>query len=295
MHRLRTQLLSFVMLSMNCLSLHSMEIVENIHNKQLLEIVAYNIPHEYEAQRALAGVNKEYNKIVEDMYRQDKKRIKDAMQEKNLAVDPERISWNKDFSRCTWVEKPTEHYGNYWILVLMGVESNNVIIKPYAMPERSAPVFYTYPRSYFTKKGEAFCHMYAYVSARSRITYIPVSGREIVQMKYDFSGNAGDIVCMIGMKDETPWMSQMLNYPYCVRDFFGSTDVLIFSHSAYGHVKQYHIRGVTVSNCYKGFEKYSPGGGIDYSGYNVLPEYFKNIMDDLFLKQQAAKNNDNKK
>ena len=78
-------------------------------------------------------------------------------------------------------------------------------------------------------------------------------------MKYDFSGNTGDIVCVIGMEDNSAplMMVQMLNYPYCVRDFLRSTDVRIINNPAYGCVKQYHICGVTVSNCYKGFEKYS--------------------------------------
>jgi hypothetical protein len=250
---------------------------------------------DYETYRSVAVLGRAHNKLVEDTYRKDKKRIKDVMREKKIDLEPWRISWNKDFSRCTWINKPVENNNNRWELVLMGLHDNDVVIKNYVTQEHSVPVFYEYPRSYFTKDGEAFCHMYAYRTRCGRITFSRTTSREIMQMKYDFSGHTSDIVCAIGMEDNSaPWMLRMLNYPYCVRDFLRSTDVRLIDNPVYGCVKQYHIRGVTVSNCYKGFEKYSPGGGINYSsGYSVLPEDFRNIMDDLFAKQQAEKKNQN--
>lgn len=292
MHTLGVRLLVVLLCGVQY-SVHGMEMMENEYNRKLFEIIAYNVPYEYEAQRVLATVNTKYNKIVEDMYRQNKKRIKSVMQEKKIIFAPWQLSWNKDCSRCTWINKPTNN-NKHWELVLMGIESNDVLVKLYLMQEGSAPVFYKYPRSYFTKDGQAFCHLYAYRSEFSKITYTNSVARNIVQSKYDFSGHVGDIACVIGTEDHSaPWMAQMLNYPYCVRDFLRSTDVSIIDHPAYGCVKSYHIRGVTVSNCYKGFETYSPGQGIDYSGYSVLPECFRDIMDDLFFKQQAEKNNQN--
>ena len=291
---IRVRVLLVLLCGVQC-SLHGMLDVEN--NKQVLwdVIVANSLSRgDYETYRNVAVLNKAYSKFIDDLYKPHKKRIEGVMQEKNIVLEPWRISWNRDFSRCTWVEKPIEHYSKYWILVLMGLHNNEVVIKPYAIPEGSAPVFYKYPRSYFTKDGQAFCHLYAYRTEFSKITYTSSVGRNIVQSKYDFSGHVGGIVCVIGMEDHfAPWMVQMLNYPYCIRDFLRSTDVSIIDHPAYGCVKSYHIRGVTVSDCYKGFEKYSHGGGIDYSGYSVLPEDFRNSMDDLFFKQQAEKQNQN--
>ena len=79
-------------------SLHGMDAM---HEIVMREIVTCNVDHG--RQRMFAVLNTTYNKIIEDNYRPDKKRIECLMKEKDIPIIYNRTSWKKDFSRCAWV------------------------------------------------------------------------------------------------------------------------------------------------------------------------------------------------
>ena len=81
--------------TMVCASLHGMD-----SDHVIKEIVIYHMHPD--THRTFAMLNKTYNKVIEDNYRPDKKRIEQLMLSKKTPIVRGQVSWNKDFSQCAW-------------------------------------------------------------------------------------------------------------------------------------------------------------------------------------------------
>ena len=81
-----------------------------------------------DVQRTWARVNRTYNKIIEDRYRPDKKRIDEYIQKKKIFEITDTFLWNKDFTRCAWVKGDFKQRSFYLNLLAMD-RNNNVKLK----------------------------------------------------------------------------------------------------------------------------------------------------------------------
>ena len=164
-----------------------------------------NVDHK--TQRIFAVLNKTYNKIIEDNYRPNKKRIELFMQEKarfpsrrlwnkgfsrqgSCSQDFSRqISWNKDFSMCAWLNvKSTGHGRKSWELTLLSLDDKDIII------EKNTKIFhgFYFPaiegniRPFFNKQGAACFH--AYVDTHIQVLYGSALTESVMELSIDLVG-----------------------------------------------------------------------------------------------------------
>ncbi len=303
MHVLRVRLLIFLLCGVQC-SLYGMEIVEDGDNKQVLEIVAYNLPYDdYHAQRALSLINKKCNKAVENRYWPEKKGIEEYIQ-KNKDELPRVIgarSWNKDFSKCAWVT----YDGDAAVLkvlqlTLVGKCDNQVITRCTAWEGFYFPIFEDNLRPFFDEDGRASFYGYGITRTcdgrgRSFAQYcLALDGNESrYRCYFYYYTNPNDLESYHGQS-----LSVLLQYPVLAKACLQSKNVRI-THCCdkWDRVKNFYITGVTIPEDYKFFKKSVGLEQVEqktpyhsrYISYNSLESEMRKAIDDQYAKQQAEK------
>ena len=85
--------------------------------------------HGQEMLRNLAVVNTVLNKEIENNYRPAKKRIEQWIQEKKIPVIPEKISWNRYFTKCAWIKIRPSFLRKKLELTLLDAADKEIIVR----------------------------------------------------------------------------------------------------------------------------------------------------------------------
>jgi hypothetical protein len=300
----------FVLCGVQCL-LHGMEIVENGYNKQILEIVAYNLPRgDYKLRHALQLTNSTCNRMIETACREYKKEVEEYIQ-KNKDELPQVTgakSWNKDFSKCAWVT----YRGDAAVLkvlqlTLVGKCDNQIITRCTGWEGFYFPIFEENLRPFFDKDGRA--SFYGYGRTRTW----DGSYRSFAQYCFDLDGNESRYPCYFycyrNPDNESSYYGHgqslhiLLQYPVLAKAFLQSTKMRIAHSCKYDRVKEFYITGVTIPENYKFFEKSVELEQVEkqfglancrrFTRYDSLDPAMRKAIDDQYTKQQAEKNKQN--
>jgi hypothetical protein len=265
------QLLAFMMMSLHCLSLHSMFDVEN--NKQTLwDIVIANSlsRDDYDTYRNVATLSRTHNKIIEDMHRPQKKLIEKYIED-NRPMDVTPIigvrSWNKDFSQCAWVSwrnyrvKVADYKDLY--LTLVGVVNNKVKSKVAYWRDFYFPIFEDDIRPFFDKDGKACFHGCGLWQTNFE------TSKAVIEYCIDLKGEYTNYRCWYLVPDPTEWADnyecfiKLLNFPLLMKVLLQSTFVercvrsTFTEHGVYKeNWKKYYARWATLSEDWMFFKQH---------------------------------------
>ncbi len=321
MHKLRMPLLFFIC-SVKCSLLHGMLSVENADNKYILwNFIITSLPRDaYDTHRTLALVNKAHNKIIEEHYRPDKKRIEKLMLQKGTPIIPGQVSWNKDFSKCAWVTIGTVPKDkNEWYLPerkslrlsLVGLCDDGNIIEQYLIRNGFYfPAIEGNMRPFFDEYGNAFFHSYADVLIGSN--YCKEMTKSIIKFTISIKGGTSTSRCFIqlGENDYTGYdFYYILNFPVLLKALLQSKKVAthgrMLEDGGDDAAQYYDISGAIIPKNYKMYKErpfFKDDEGararyidtlcdhnicrLDYIG---LPEKLRKAIDKKYAEQQCEK------
>jgi hypothetical protein len=297
------QLLSFVMSAMISSPLRCMD---SIHTEARHDIIAYQIiPNaDCRMQRTLAVLNKAYNKIIEEHYRLDKKCIERWMQEKNVPVAREKIFWNKDFTKCSWIRVRPWWLRNKLEITLLGVSADkNVIMKKKAWDDYTCAAIEESERPFFGQEGNAvYLYGYGYITSSfknscyansfyTRDSCLQYSCKQsVIEYSLSFNGGAKTKGCYFGLEngDIIYNFFCLLNFPSLLKAFFNSTVVAEYDDNG-EWVKRYALSRVNIPDDYTSYKKYFLEGHGNYESYDNLDYVIKNAIDNKYAQQQREK------
>lgn len=204
----------------------------------LREIVVRHIDHDMHRQFAM--VSKACNTTVEDTYRPKKKLIEEFLQQEKPRITG-HISWNRDFSRCAWINVSHLGFGIKNLqLMLVGLTDKSDIKKSSGSWEvLYGPVFEDNNRPFFDKEGRACFYNW--------------DGRSIYEHSIDLNNDAQCYRCLYEISKRyvafefSVDFNMMLCLPILLKAFLQSRQTRTWM----GREKFYNIEGVTIPENYK--------------------------------------------
>jgi hypothetical protein len=293
------QLLSFFMSAMISSPLRCMD---SIHTEALHDIIAYQIiPNaDYRMQRTLAVLNKTYNKIIEEHYRPDKKRIERWMQKKGTPLVCEKTFWNKDFTKCSWIRVRPWWLRKKLEITLLGVSADkNVIMKKKAWDDYTCAAIEGEERPFFWQEGNAvYLYGYGYITSSFKNEFNTdgpclnySSNLSVIEYSLSFNGESNMKGCYfnVGSFDRIIYnFFCLLNFPSLLKAFFNSIAVNEYYNNG-ELVKLYALSQVNISDDYTSYKKYFLESYGNYESYDNLDYVIKNAIDKKYAQQQREK------
>ena len=281
----RAPLLSFFMSAMISSLLHSMD---GIHTDAIHDIIMYQIiPNaDYRMQRTLACVNTAYNKLIEDNFRSNKKRIEYLMQENGTSITRGHVSWNKDFSQSAWVTiEPIENGTKKLGLFSVGLGDNeNVIIWSNTWDGYMHPVIDGTVNPLFNNAVGVSCYGYGSNGP---------SNKGVFKYSINYNGMAQYKRCVIGIKGKEKngeyHFHWLLNFPVLLKAFLQSTEVSENNSRHWDVLEVYNLSGVTIPEDYKSFKRHLSADFLHYMSYDNLYSCLKSAIDGRYKEQQREK------
>ncbi len=298
MHKLRLQLLLFFICSVKCSLLHGMLSVESAENKYVLwSTIITSLPRDaYDTHRTLALVNKEYNKIIEERYRPDKKRIEKLMLQRGTPILPGQVSWNKDFSKCAWVTigKTCLYNRQKLKLTLVGLDRNrDIIIVNGKCGGYKSPVIDDQTCPFFDTEGGIFCYGIGDIKSSFNNGYNSSYNNAVIEYSLSFDGEIKNKRCVLNVGNCLCGLENglVINFPVLLKAFLRSTEVYESSITTYGIAGNcyYMINHVVIPEDYKTFKKHAffDSGHLSYDD---LPKMLRDAIDKQYEEQQREKN-----
>lgn len=292
------QLMSFFMSAMISSPLHCMD---SIHTEALHDIIVYQIiPHaDCRMQRTLAVLNKTYNKIIEEHYRPDKKRIECWMQKKGTPLVCEKTFWNKDFTKCSWIRVRPWWLRNKLEITLLGVSNEQVIMKKKAWDDYTCAAIEERARPFFGQEGDVVClYGYGYITSSFKNEFYANDSclqyscnQSVIEYSLSFNGEAKNKGCYfsVGNLDCIYNFFCLLNFPSLLKAFFNST--VVDEYYDKGElVKLYTLSRVNIPDDYTSYKEYFLESYGNYESYNTLDYVIRNAIDKRYAQQQRDKN-----
>lgn len=282
-------LLCFVC-SMESSFLYSMLSVNNNANI-VLEIVAHNLPHDdYDVHRTCARLSTVCNKAIENSYRKDKKRIEFLMHEQNII--PGEISWNKDFSRCAWINAVENHKLN---ITVLGLNDNNKLRTKLCSWDNFGGLLNGRKKPFFDQQGMACIHGYGWIN-------VPGAGSCGNVVKYACGFEAQEALrCVLASdKVEALGLIAFLDFPIFLRAILNSkrSEKQIRKHQR-GYilflepVQLYYVENAVFPDNYKELVVFNSNRGAYYESFDkVFSENsidLKNAIEARYAEQQQEK------
>lgn len=296
--------------------LHGMSTIlsEHSHNVARDVVIAHCLADDnHEICRAIAGVSKTYNKIIEENYR-PKKRVIEAYIQNNYAapyVVTGHVSWNKDFSKCAWVTISDVGHAcdkNHLTLTLLDATNNSsVTMHSHVWNYFYCPIVEDNVRPLFKQEGRVCFHgcggiklsesIERYYSDDVLYSIIrPIMQRDVMEYSLDFCGNAERYRCMYevpGDQNTTARAEELIHLPVLLQALLRSK---VVKESKTTSAKTHYIRGTTLDENYKMFKKNSALEKWDknyhskyYNSYDVLPKCLRAAIDVKYKEQQREK------
>jgi hypothetical protein len=272
---------------MQSVSLFGMLSAENKEQRLWDMIITNGLSRDnYDAHRAIAVLSKKDNKFIEDRYRQDKKHIKQLLQDNCSIMVPEHISWNKNFSACAWrtVEhKPSRLGEKKLILTSVGWDKNREInIKIGTWKGYEYPAIDDQRYLFFDNEGTIFYYGYGRYDIGCHPTILEYSLNIDGEVKH----KRCRLVCSMFSDD----YNKVLNFPVLLKAILGSTQTREFVDYPTSE-KIYEIKGITIPDDYKTFKPYIfRKNKNNCSSYDQLDNNLKKAIDGRYAEQQREKN-----
>ena len=297
--------LLFFACTMTITSLQSMNRFDEI-----MEIVILNADHH--EQRVFAVLNKTYNKIIEDRYRQKKKCIELLMKEKDTPLIQGQVSWNKDFNRCASAiitsksDKALEKNLELTLVGLEKKENKDIVIDIHQTFDNFYfPVIEDEKRPFFDKNGAACFYGYAKVPTSVFFGCLKKTDH-VVRFSINLDNQIKRQRCLFKVGEFTEEFCHIFDFPILLKSFLQSAhmDEKEKENSVDVSLRIYHLEGVHFPENYKFFKKhieaeeylalFRAGANSEdseqdndiISSYNELTDGFKEAVDKRYEVQQ---------